>query len=91
MTDKISMGLNSEIIAIGQFSEAVATHLEYSSEHYSNTKKGSMIINTTFFIESARRAHKALPSCAECFPNGGWWRKKTRLIRPTRASRAPRV
>ena len=57
------MGMDAELMAIGQFKPHLACHLDYPAEHYENVALNATVITTVFHAytnDSSRELAKAL-------------------------------
>jgi len=57
------MGLNAQVIAIGQFTRTVVPFLQYPGEFYARTREGVTSPETVFFVETGTTASVELASC----------------------------
>lgn len=62
------MGMDAEIIAIGEFSEAVIHMLEYSAECYEDTKEGALVVVSLFACPTTEQSNRL----AEAFNIDPW-------------------
>jgi len=62
------MGLDAQVIAIGEFSKEIGNYLEYGFDSYKSTSEGSTVISNVFIASTSSTSH----FLASCFGVGAW-------------------